>query len=278
MTAACISALAWSEQDEPQIFKLLQKHVVRHIELIPHRLHGSPLQTKSILADLNIQATAFQALLFGTQDLHLFQTERQREQLFAHLAGLCDQAAILGVKSLVFGSPKNRFIDLSVLSMAAAQDIAAEFFLKLAEVAKAAQTHICLEPNPTHYGANFLTTTLETADFVKRLNHPAVRLNLDLGAVALNTESLARLWPQIRNWIGHIHWSLPDLKPVYSGPTDDLKTVVQLLKGEAADFRSDGVISIEMTPAKDPSISTLAHAERALTLLKRLQENGPDGI
>ena len=70
-------------------------------------------------------------------------------------------------------------------------DMAVPFFRRLGDIAQNFGVVICLEPNPTCYGANFMTTSAETAQVVEQIAHPAVRMQLDTGALTINGEDPA---------------------------------------------------------------------------------------
>jgi D-psicose/D-tagatose/L-ribulose 3-epimerase len=264
----CVSALAWKPEQENQAFELLRDRAIGFVELIPARAAINTVGLSERLRDLRLAPVSFQALLFGTQNLHLFQSEPQRTAMFDHLAGVCRLAGQLGVKAIVFGSPRNRWIDTDTLSADTAHEIAARFFYALGDVAKQNGTTVCLEPNPVAYGANFLNKTSETADFVKAVNHPAVRLNLDLGAVSMNAESLESLWPQIAEVVGHIHWSEPSLSSLGQSDSNIARALIRLLNAEKKAGKRTRTVSIEMLPAKDEDFSR--HISEAVTYAKKL--------
>ena len=93
--------------------------------------------------------------------------------MLQHLSSVCRIGAGLGATRLVFGSPKNR--DRTGLSDQQARDVAVPFFRRLGTIAQSYGVVICLEPNPTCYGANFMTTSAETAQVVEQIDHPAIK-------------------------------------------------------------------------------------------------------
>src|SRR5207248_3429675 len=111
---------------------------------------------------------AMQALLFGRDDLLLFDAE-SRPRLAQYLARIIDVGAALGARALVFGSPKNR--RRGALAPETALDIAATFFREMAVRADAAGAFICVEPNPPSYGCDFITTTDEAVGLAERVDH-----------------------------------------------------------------------------------------------------------
>jgi hydroxypyruvate isomerase len=64
------------------------------------------------------------------------------------------------------------------------------------------------------YGNNFLRTTEETADFVKKINRKNIKLQLDTGCIKINKESLADIVTKYKSIVGHIHISEKNLSRI----------------------------------------------------------------
>jgi sugar phosphate isomerase/epimerase len=120
---------------------------------------------------------------------------------------------------------------------------AADVFRGLGDRAITAGCKICIEPNPVAYGTNFLNTLDEAANFVTLVDHPAICLILDLGAMEMNGEySLASSRvADIAGRLNHVHVSEPDLAPAPSSP-ERLAPVLRALI--ASGYRNP--VSIEM--------------------------------
>jgi sugar phosphate isomerase/epimerase len=196
-----------------------------------------------------------QALLFGTTGLNVFGSAESQSALLTHLAAICRIGAGLGATRVVFGSPKNR--DRSGLNDQEALDIAIPFFRQLGDIAQAAGVIICLEPNPTCYGANFMTSSAETAQVVKCVAHPAIQMQLDTGALTINRENALVVLHDCAALIGHVHASEPDLLPLGDGGTEHEQMATAL-----SQYLPTHVVSIEMVATKDES--HVVSIERAL--------------
>ena len=239
-----VSALAWNAEDETRALELLQREGVRCIEHIPSRAAGAGPRLK----EHGLTCVGFQALLHGTTGLHLFETAETRAALGAHLGSVCRLGRELGARELVFGSPKNRFIP-DGYGRERALEVAGEFFRAAGAIAETQACWICLEPNPSAYGCNFLVTTAETAAFVEGLGASGVKLNVDAGALVMNGEDPRRVLDGRLKRIGHVHASEPELKPVGSLPhtRDSHRALAETLRG----IGYAGVVSIEMLRPKD---------------------------
>lgn len=215
-----ISNIAWPVSDDAAVADLLERHGFDAIDVAPGKYFPQPREARADevsrvrawWAQRGIEIVGMQALLFGTTGLNLFGPPEVQQDMLKHLDAVCRIAGGLGAGKLVFGSPKNR--DRASLTDAQAHDQAVSFFQRLGDIAQQHGVLICLEPNPTCYGANFMTTSEETARTVAAVAHPAIRMQLDTGAITINCESVAEVLEAHARHIGHIHLSEPDLAPL----------------------------------------------------------------
>lgn len=220
-----ISNIAWDVVEDEEVVALLQKYQVDAIDIAPGKYFPDPMnvsssdifRVKDWWGNHGIEITGMQALLFGTQGLNVFGSAQSQQAMLSHLAGVCRIAAGLKATRLVFGSPRNR--DCSGLNEQETIEIALSFFRQLGDIAQIHDVIICLEPNPTHYGANFMTTTAETAHMVELIQHPAIKMQFDTGAMILNQENISEILPKYSHLIGHIHISEAELLPIGTGNT-----------------------------------------------------------
>jgi len=250
-----ISNIAWDIEYDKDVVGVLQKHGVKYIDIAPGKYFPNPQTTttaeiqtvKKWWKEYGVEITGMQALLFGTQGFNVFSNEDIQRKMLLHLAAVCRIGGQLGATRLVFGSPRNR--DRTGLTDNETQEIASAFFHKLGEIASKEGVLICLEPNPPCYGANFMTNSQETAEMVRRIDHPAVRMQYDSGAVTINRESPFEVLEKYAPLVGHIHISEPSLIPVGEGTTDHRETAAALQR-----FLPNALISIEMLTKGKPQI------------------------
>ncbi len=246
-----ISNIAWDAAEDETIVALLHPFGIDAIDIAPGKYFPAPTKAtdedialvKSWWSERGIEITGMQALLFGTTGLNVFGQPAVQDAMLEHLGAVCRIGAGLGAKRLVFGSPKNR--DRAGLSDQEAMAVAVPFFQRLGDIAEHYNVVICLEPNPTCYGANFMTTSAETAQVVEQVAHPAVRMQLDTGALTINGEEPAVVLQNCASLIGHVHISEPDLLPLGDGGTDHSKVAAAL-----AQYLPNHVVSIEMLATK----------------------------
>lgn len=271
-----ISNIAWDVAEDDAVAPLLQRHRVDAIDIAHSKYFPKPaeagreqvLALKRWWAARGIEISGMQALLFGTSGLNVFGTPETQAAMLAHLQAVCRIGAILGAPRLVFGSPKSR--DRSGLEDARALDMAVAFFRRLGELAAAEGVVICLEPNPPGYGANFMTTSAETAGVVAAVAHPSIRMQLDAGAMTINGESPAAVLREHAGLIGHIHASEPDLLPLGDGGTPHDQVAAAL-----AEYLPGRLVSIEMLATQhEPHLVAI---ERALQVADRSYRSVPEG-
>lgn len=247
-----ISNIAWDIAEDEAMVTLLQRFGVDAIDVAPGKYFPEPgkatdediARVKNWWFERGIEITGMQALLFGTTGLNVFGPPESQDAMLQHLTAVCRIGAALGAKRVVFGSPKNR--NRTGLSDQQAMDVAIPFFRRLGDIAQSYGVVICLEPNPPCYGANFMTTSIETAEVVRRISHEAVRMQLDTGVLAINVEDPVTVLQDCAPLIGHVHASEPDLLPLGDGGTDHAKVVAALKQ-----YLPNHVISIEMLATKN---------------------------
>lgn len=258
-----ISNIAWDVAEDTSVAKLLRKFGINAIDVAPGKYFPDPFSAKDEdianvrrwWADYDIEITGMQALLFGTTGLNVFGDSKSQQAMLEHLRAVCRIGAGLGATRLVFGSPKNR--DRSGLSDAKVLEQAVSFFRRLGNIALEHGVIVCLEPTPIRYGANFMTTSAETAHVVMAVGHEAIRMQFDTGALTINGESPEAVLESTSRFIGHVHASEPDLVPLGDGGTNH-----QLMHRALSQYLQEHLVSIEMVATKkEPHLQSI---ERAL--------------
>lgn len=245
-----ISNIAWDVKDDFKVAEILNKHEVKYIDLAPSKYFKDfkdatipeIVQVKDTWKNRGISIYGMQSLMFGTKDLNLFGNTLVQSVMLDHLSSVCRIGELLDARYLVFGSPKNR--DCSVVEDDKREDIALNFFYRLGEIAKHYNVTICLEPNPELYGANFLTTTQDTYDFVSKLNHPNIRIQLDTGTMLVNNE-VASVIEHVKYMIGHVHLSQKHLTVLGDSCEDIPNTAINTTDNVSNNILSSKISCIE---------------------------------
>lgn len=257
-----LSGIAWDVVEDDAVAAVLCNHGVDAIDIAPGKYFPDFAQATDAEAEAvrarwsrqGIEITGMQSLLFGTVGLNLFGSSAVQARMQAHLGELMRIAGAMGARRLVFGSPRNR--DRGSLDDATALRVAVEFFLPLADVARRHGVLLCLEPNPSRYGCNFMRDAESTAQVVRAIDHPAIRMQFDVGAATINGERAAEVLLRHGDLVGHVHASEPDLVPLGDGGADHDEA------GSALRHHlPDALVSIEMVAtANEPYLASIARA------------------
>lgn len=218
-----ISNLAWHPAEEAAVRHELAARGLAGVEIAPTKVWPQPLAAdgkdvaryRSSWEDAGIRIIALQSLLFGRSDLTIFGSAAARAATLDYLRGMIRLARDLGASVLVFGSPRNRA--MGDTSPAAVLGIATDFFTRVAEAAAEAGVCFCLEPNPTAYGCDFVTTASEGQWWVQHVSHPGLGLHLDSGCLTLSRDPLKASLRAARPLLRHFHVSEPDLREIGTG-------------------------------------------------------------
>lgn len=264
-----VSNIAWSPDEEEAAAALLQSKGLAHVDIAPGRYFPDPtaVRDSEIAAvrrwweERGFAIHGMQSLLFGTTGLNLFDDPDAR--MLDRLTAVCHLGGALGVRALTFGSPRQR--DRGQRNDAQAREIAVDFFGRLGDAAAAAGVAFCLEPNARAYDCNFMTNSAETAAVVRAVDHPAIRMQLDVGNMALNTETPDATIAENAALFGHIHLSEPMLRPLGQGEAPHRESAAAIAK------HLPGLVkTIEMVRAE----AGLAAVDRAIAFASTTYEAG----
>jgi len=266
-----VSNIAWAPDERLGAYDLMAEAGLTGLEIAPGLFFAEAQDpfvpdvatADAALAEIAIRGlslVSMQSLLFGLQGAALLGDAAARAVFDHGMTRAIDLAGRFGIPNLVFGSPGQRRVP-DDMAPADAWAQAADTFRRLGDRATAAGTVIAIEANPAVYGTNFLTTLEEAEAFVAQVDHPAVALILDLGAMHMNgtfdtvTARTGALAPRLN----HVHVSEPNLAPA----PDDATALAPVLEG----LRTAGysrAVSIEMKRTEG-GLDTLRGRVAALT-------------
>ncbi|MEI6847598.1 MAG: TIM barrel protein [Chlorobiaceae bacterium] len=247
-----ISNLAWDVSNDESIVTLLNRYAIDAIDIalgkyfpdIRNATTAEILKVREWWAMRGVAIIGLQSLLFGTTGLNVFGSQTSQNMMLEHLGEVCRIGALLGATRLVFGSPKNR--DRSGISDDDALGNAVDFFRRVGDKAFSEGVVVCLEPNPSCYGSNFMMNSVETARIVTAIAHQAIRMQLDTGAMSINDENPEAVIKNYASLIGHVHASEQDLVVLGDGTTDHAM-IAALLQA----YLPEQIVSIEMLQPKN---------------------------
>lgn len=259
-----ISNIAWDPSLDSEVASILRAFGLDTIDIAPSKYfdlkssidYGELLQLRRDWESRGIRIWGMQSLMFGST-LNLFGCSEEQDRVLEWLERVFIIGQAIGAQKLVFGSPKNRNCTHS--DPGECDKRALPFFARLGDIAHERDISLCVEPNPRQYGSNFLTNCHDTANFVLRLAHPSVQLQMDFGSLMMNEEGPEIFFESYRGLIGHVHISAPHLVPIYKHE-NELIRYFRALNG--FDPVTEIVPTIEMlSTAPD---QTLAEIEKSL--------------
>lgn len=253
-----VSNIAWAPEERLEAYDILAEAGIAGLEIAPGLFFQdaadpfAPDVSTAAAALEEISArglslVSMQSLLFGLQGAQLLGDPDARTAFEIGITRAIDLAERFGIPNLVFGSPEQRRIPEGMVR-AEGWAQAADFFRKLGDHAAAAGTSLAMEANPAAYGTNFLITLEEAEEFVAQVDHPAVKLVIDLGTMHINGtfDSIVQRIPVLVSRLSHVHVSEPHLAPA-PNDTTNLKPVFASLQ-RAGYGRA---VSLEMRRPKD---------------------------
>lgn len=235
-----ISNIAWKKEWDLEVYELMQKYGFEGLEIAPTRvIPVNPYDknesigafSKQLKETYNLEISSMQSIWYGrTENLFRSETDRKILEEYTKKAVLFAEKA--ECKNLVFGCPKNRNNEYGKNVVETER-----FFRNIGEFAYQHNTCFSIEPNPVIYKTNFLNTTRETFELVKKMGQKGLKVNVDFGTIIENKEDLRDL---DFSYINHIHISEPFLKPIKK------RTIHKELFEMAKDYKYNSYISIEM--------------------------------
>lgn len=266
------SNIAWPKQLDRDIATLLSKNGIDQIEIAPTlSFEGNPSPDSSRVQierkfweSYGISIVALQSLLFGRPELQIFGDEQSRNNLISHLYSQFNVAAELGATKLVFGSPKNRVVPEGMPN-GVAWDIALNTFNRLGELAKECGVTLCIEPNPSVYGCNFITNANEGLRFANEVDSKGIGLHLDTACMALSGDPYEESIVEAGDLFSHIHLSAAGLGPLEDFFVDHKRVFSGLQQSEYK-----GTVSVEMRSKQNHSaITTISSSIKILNYYYR---------
>lgn len=179
-------------------------------------------------------------LLAKTEGLYLTSPDPTVQFATAEYLGvLVDLCHDVGGEVMVLGSPQQRNL-LPGVTLEQATDIAARVLSALAPVCEDRGVTLALEPLGPSEG-DFLTTAAEAIALVERIDSPAVRLHLDVKAMASEPTPIVDVIRNSRAHTAHFHANDPNLLGPGMGEVD-FPPVIKALR----ETGYDGWVSVEV--------------------------------
>lgn len=248
-----VSNIAWYNEQADEAYSLMQKYGFSGLEIAPPSILGeNPYDQKDkaiswaneINSKYNFTISSFQSIWYQRPE-NIFKSEEDRNNLLEYTKKAILLAESISCKNLVFGCPKNRNNDNNL-----SENTVYPLLSSIAEFAQSHNTVFAMEANPAIYNVNFINNTKQAFELVRTINNPGFKVNLDVGTMVSNNESIDSLSGNI-DFINHVHISEPFLKPVEK--RDIHKELASVLKEE----KYNGFVSLEMAKTSETSLDIL---------------------
>lgn len=235
-----MSNIAWDRAQDETMYAALQAAGFAGLEIAPTRifpdqpydcLNAAALFGGYLRQRWGLAVPSMQSIWYGRSE-SIFD-EAGAQALLDYTAQAFQFAHTLNCPSLVFGCPRNR-----MLPQGADPAAGESFFAKAGALAARYGVYLALEANAPRY-TNYLNTTREVFDLVKKLDSPGLAVNLDLGAMLEAGEKPADFMDELR-YVSHVHISEPGLAPI--APRPEHRELALLLGAVGY----TGYVSIEM--------------------------------
>jgi sugar phosphate isomerase/epimerase len=213
-----VSNLAWAPEHEKSFLKAMTLSGFTNLEIAPTKFIGinpydeenTKLAVKKgvhIEETFGITVSSMQSIWFKREE-QMFGSKKERTILLEYSRSAFEFASALRCPHIVFGNPKNRHGASKLRNQ-----IALEFFAQISDLADEFGIEVGIEPIPTLYQNDYLTSFLEVKNFVEILGSKKVGLNYDFGSLLVNDEKTA-ISDDYLKLATHFHISEPNLSPI----------------------------------------------------------------
>ena len=252
----CVSNLAWNINEEENAIKVLKKNKIKFLEFAPTLLIKASDGARDIKkikekwAKKGIRLFSMQSILYEIKNAYIFGSKAQHKIFCDAIKSKIILAKKLGVKVIIFGSPKNR--KSFGKKKFVLNKIFIDTFKNLSKYCKKNNITICIEPNPKIYKSDYLINMKEVVKVVKKIAKKNIKINFDLGASIQNKEDTRSIFNRNLASIGHVQISTPGLKNIkkYNADVKKFKETLKI-------SNYSGVVSMEVLAKKKKNIKNL---------------------
>jgi sugar phosphate isomerase/epimerase len=197
-------------------------------------------EMRKVAEDHGLTIIGLHWLLAKTTGFQITSTDEvTRKRTGEYLAELAKAAHLLGGDILVLGSPLQRKIPEGK-SREDAFNATVETISYCLDTLKETGVYLCIEPlAPTE--TDFLQTAAEGVELIEKLDHPNVKLHLDVKAMSSEKLSIPEIIHKNASWTKHFHANDPNLRGPGFGEMK-FEPIFQALK----DSRYSGWVSVEV--------------------------------
>lgn len=195
-----ISNLAWKiDEDQDKILEILDRHGVEFVEIANRKKNFDRV------LQFDKKVCSMQSI-FDPERFELFGSDLDRSMLELKFFKALSDAENLNCQNIVYGCPKSR--RMPEFDRSSKRDRVLSGVVKMfREVADSKKSiTIAIEPVVERYGSQFLTNFRDTVKFVKKIDRPNVKVNLDLANVLETGVSSEEVIRDLK-YVSHVHVS-----------------------------------------------------------------------
>lgn len=247
MFKLAVSNIGWSAEQDDCVYNMMERQGYCGLEIAPTRIFptapydrgtDAEVWSEELKKDHGFMIPSMQSIWFGRQE-NIFGSAEERQILLDYTKKAVDFAKIIKCKNLVFGCPRNRN-----MPEGADPETGVRFLKEIADYAYERGTVIGMEANPPIYYTNYINDTLSALALIEKVGSEGLRLNLDVGTMIQNGESISELTGKTY-LVSHVHISEPGLKPV------EERALHRELREVLEEEGYQGFVSIEMGKTDD---------------------------
>ena len=245
-----ISNLAWRvDEDQSKVIELLDRYGIEFIELANRK------QNYQQVLESGRKVCSMQSI-FDPEGFELFGSELDRSMLELKFFRVLSDAENFRCRNIVYGCPKSRRIP--EFDRSSKKDrVFSEVVRMFREVANSKKSiTIAIEPVSERYGSQFLTNFRDAVKFVKKIDRPNVKVNLDLANILETGVSAEEVIRDLK-YVSHVHVSETSL-----GKIEYHEEISKIIKHIAENESDRLIFSIEALDL------TLEEIEESIKILK----------
>lgn len=219
----CVSNISNNSLKNEQYYSVLNMFDIKYLEIAPTKIDSwNNLLSEELNNDIfniecektdyyNLKIVSFQSITFTITN-NIFDINN--EELMIHLKKVIDFACKKDINNLVFGCPKNRrILDNNIETN---ENKFIKFMTELGDYINNRNLIISIENNSKKYDCNFLNTIKEVGDIVLKINHPKIKMMIDIGNCIMDHDDFEYInFNFYKNIINHIHISMPYMNPLF---------------------------------------------------------------
>ena len=174
-----ISNICIQKLNPIHFYQLLKLYNIQRIQIAPTKLisEWNELENLSLSSELEtfqLKPYSLQSITYGLDSLNIFN--ENSNQLKNHIKKIIDYASQQDIQFLVFGCPKNRKITEDT-----EEEKFIHFFKEIGDYCQTKNIILSIENNSRKYGCNFLTTIHDCERIIRKINHPSIKIMVDIG-------------------------------------------------------------------------------------------------